>query len=116
MAKIGRGKYSDVFIGWSGSGKEKVVVKIIKPIRIEKINREVKVLRAVAGGPNIVNLLELVKSRERNSALGYIPSYIFEYIPRSLPITRYIRARKLTDTDTRIYLYKLLEALEYSHS
>ena len=35
-----------------------MVVKILKPVRNSKILREIKILEAVRGGPNIINLLE----------------------------------------------------------
>lgn len=37
---------------------KRVVVKILKPVRNSKILREIKILEAVKGGPNIIKLLE----------------------------------------------------------
>lgn len=42
--KLGRGKYSEVFLGYSKSNNQKCVVKVLKPVKTEKIFREVKIL------------------------------------------------------------------------
>ena len=42
--KIGRGKYSEVFEGVNTQNRERVCIKILKPVRTLKINREIKVL------------------------------------------------------------------------
>jgi len=42
--KLGRGKYSEVFEGANLSNNQKCVIKILKPVRIEKQYREVKIL------------------------------------------------------------------------
>ena len=39
---IGSGKYSDVFIGYKGN--QKVALKVLKPVRPQKYNREAKIL------------------------------------------------------------------------
>ena len=42
--KLGRGKYSEVYEGCNLVNNEKCVIKILKPVRIEKQYREVKIL------------------------------------------------------------------------
>ena len=42
--KIGRGKYSEVYQGYCKSNNSQSVVKVLKPIKVEKIYREVKIL------------------------------------------------------------------------
>jgi len=44
IQKLGRGKYSEVFEGVNNLNNQKCVVKILKPVRKEKINREIKIL------------------------------------------------------------------------
>ena len=44
VQKIGRGKYSEVFDGVNVVNNQKVVVKILKPVKKEKIRREIKIL------------------------------------------------------------------------
>lgn len=52
------------------------VIKILKPVRTEKIYRETKILQTLFGGPNIVRLFDVVKCPTSKT-----PSLIFEYIP-----------------------------------
>ena len=113
--KLGRGKYSEVYLGISTKSKDekndKVVIKSLKAVRTEKLYREYKILQAIRDGPNIVRLLEFVRENEFNR-----PSYIFEYMPRGKMIVYRIEDRSLTDFDCRLYTYKILEALEFCHS
>ena len=57
--KLGRGKYSEVFEGANLANNQKCVIKILKPVRIEKQYREVKILQPLYGGPNIVKLFDV---------------------------------------------------------
>jgi len=41
---------------------ERCIIKVLKPVAAKKIKREIKILRNLAGGPNIVALLD-VRSR-----------------------------------------------------
>ena len=77
-------------------------------MRQEKINREIKILQTLFGGPNIVKLYDVVKD-----TVSKTPSLIFEYIPH---VESKVLFPKLGDFDIRLYLYKMLEALDYSHS
>ena len=61
VRKLGRGKYSEVFEAINITNDEKVVVKILKPVKKKKIKREIKILENLRGGPNIINLLDVVK-------------------------------------------------------
>lgn len=42
--KIGRGKYSEVFLGYCRANNCKAIVKVLKPVKTEKIYREIKIL------------------------------------------------------------------------
>lgn len=75
IKKIGRGKYSEVYEGISNETDSRVVIKILKPVKRQKINREIKILQTLAGGPNVVKLLDVV----RDEASG-TPALIFEHI------------------------------------
>jgi casein kinase II subunit alpha len=59
--KLGRGKYSEVFLGYCSANNKKCVIKVLKPVKAEKIYREIKILQALYGGPNIVRLMDLIK-------------------------------------------------------
>ncbi|KAJ3593959.1 hypothetical protein NHX12_006292 [Muraenolepis orangiensis] len=91
VRKLGRGKYSEVFEAINVSNNEKVVVKILKPVKKKKIKREIKILENLRGGTNIIRLVDTVKD----------------------PVELY---QKLTDFDIRYYMYELLKALDYCHS
>lgn len=108
IKKIGRGKYSDVFEGISAITAQKVIIKILKPVKKQKIKREMKILENLKGGTNIVTLLDTVRDPASKS-----PSLIFEAINntdfKSLFPT-------LSDMDIRFYMYELLKALDYCHS
>jgi casein kinase II subunit alpha len=43
---------------------EQCVIKVLKPVAAKKIKREIKVLRNLTGGPNVVALLDVVVDRE----------------------------------------------------
>lgn len=58
MRKLGDGKYSDVYDGVDPETGGRVVIKILKPIRENKIMREIKILETLKGGPNIISLLK----------------------------------------------------------
>ena len=73
--KIGKGKYSEVFEGYNKLNNQPVAIKILKPIELRKIRREIKILQAVKGGPNIIELLDVVKDDVTDN-----PSFITEYV------------------------------------
>jgi casein kinase II subunit alpha len=84
------------------------VIKILKPVRTEKIYRETKILQTLYGGPNIVKLFDLVRD-----PVSKTPCLIFEYIPN---VETKVLVRTFEDMDIRLYTYKILEALDYAHS
>lgn len=103
---IGTGKYSDVFIGYK-NGKI-VALKVMKPVRPMKYNREAKILINLKDGPNIVQLYQVVQ----NPATQQL-TFVFEYAP-SCDFTTLIQT--LTDREAKYYLYQLIRALHYAHS
>lgn len=60
----GRGKYSDVFEGVSNINYQKCAIKALKPVKLEKIKRQIKVLQNLADGPNIIALRDIVMDDE----------------------------------------------------
>lgn len=60
----GRGKYSEVFEGINIVNYQKCVIKVLKPVKKKKIKREIKILQNLAGGPNIVALLDVVRDAQ----------------------------------------------------
>lgn len=106
--KLGRGKYSEVFEGVNAGNDEQCVVKVLKPIKKRKIKKEVKVLINLTGGPGIVRLLDLIRSRKAK-----IPCMVFEFI-NATPWKNIVP--DLTDDDLKLYMYRVLETLDFAHS
>ncbi|EOD08610.1 hypothetical protein EMIHUDRAFT_217344 [Emiliania huxleyi CCMP1516] len=122
VCKVGRGKYSEVFEGIRVSDGSKVIIKILKPVKKKKIKREIKILMNLAGGTNIIQLLDIVRDPQSKT-----PSLIFEHVNNTDFKVLY---PTLTDFDVRFYIFELLKArappaaapaarrraLEHSHS
>jgi casein kinase II subunit alpha len=103
---LGTGKYSDVFLGLRG--EEKVALKVMKPVRVQKYQRELKILENLRGGVNIIDLIEVVQNPVTQQY-----TMVFEYIDNADPIKLY---QQFSDMDAQFYLYQLMKALKYSHS
>uniref|UniRef100_A0A8C7N3Z0 non-specific serine/threonine protein kinase n=1 Tax=Oncorhynchus kisutch TaxID=8019 RepID=A0A8C7N3Z0_ONCKI len=103
VRKLGRGKYSEVFEAINITNNEKVVVKILKPVKKKKIKREIKILENLRGGPNVISLVDIVKDPvvSRNGGERGVKTQLYQ---------------TLTDYDIRFYMFEILKALDYSHS
>jgi casein kinase II subunit alpha len=108
ITKLGRGKYSEVFLGIYTPTNKKCVIKVLKPVKTKKIKREIKILQNLAHGPNIIQLLDVVRAPESK-----IPSLIFEHVNNTDFKQLY---PKFTDLDIRYYIFELLKALDFCHS
>ncbi|SGZ58038.1 CIC11C00000001792 [Sungouiella intermedia] len=108
ISKIGRGKYSEVFEGMNMLNDQPCVIKVLKPVKMKKIYREVKILKNLTGGPNVVGLLDIVRDQHLK-----IPALIFEHINN---VDFRILYLKFTIPDIQYYFTQLLIALDYSHS
>lgn len=64
QSPTGRGKYSEVFEGINVVNYQKCVIKVLKPVKKKKIKREIKILQNLAGGPNVVALLDVVRDSQ----------------------------------------------------
>lgn len=80
----------------------------MKPVRVEKIHRETKILQTLYGGPNIVKLYDVARDPASKT-----PCLVFEYIPN---VETKVLSRTLRRGDIRLYIYKILEALDFAHS
>lgn len=107
VSKIGRGKYSEVFEGVNVLNEEACVIKVLKPVKMKKIYREVKILKNLTGGPNVIALLDIVRDHKSK-----IPALIFEQI-RNVDFR--ILYPKFTIADIQYYFTQLLIALDFSH-
>ena len=106
--KLGRGKYSEVFLGTNTLTNEKVVIKLLKPVKKKKIYREVKILQNLQQGPNIIKLLDIVRDPQTKT-----PALIFEYV-NNQDYKAFFPT--LSDFEIRFYIYEVLKALDYCHS
>lgn len=84
------------------------MVKILKPIKMEKIWREVKILQTLYGGPNIIKLYDCVKDDVSN-----VSALIFERVDC---IGHWDLYKTFTDFDCWFYIYEILKGLDYCHS
>ena len=110
LQKVGRGKYSEVFEGvnMSTSTYDKCIIKVLKPVKKKKIKREIKILQNLMGGPNVVQLIDVVRDPQSKT-----PSIITEYIDNTDFKVLY---PTFTDYDVRYYIFELLKALDFCHS
>ena len=108
IKKIGRGKYSEVYEGINVNNDQRVVIKVLKPVKKKKIKREIKVLQNLKDGPNIVKLVDIVRDPSSKS-----PCIITEWINNVDYKTLF---PTLTDEDIRYYIYQVLIALDFCHS
>lgn len=108
IRKIGRGKYSEVFDGMDMKKNSLCVVKILKPVKKKKIQREIKILKNLSGGTNIIHLVEAIRD-----PISKTNSLVFEHVDN---IDFKVLFPTLVDTDIRYYIYQLLKGLDYCHS
>jgi casein kinase II subunit alpha len=94
-------RYWQVFEGIHIVNDEKCIVKVLKPVKKKKIKREIKILQNLAGGPNIVALLDVVRD-----PISKIPSLVTEYVNN---VDFKVLYPKFTDFDVRFYILELLK-------
>jgi casein kinase II subunit alpha len=106
--KLGRGKYSEVFLGYSKQNNSKCVIKVLKPVKTEKIFREIKILQVLYGGPNIIKMVDLVQEPDSK-----VPCFVYDHMPHT---ETKLLMPSLTDHDVRIYIFKILQSLHFAHT
>ena len=95
------GQSSQVFEGVNIIDDGKCIIKVLKPVKEKKIKREIKILQNLAGGPNIVALLDVVRDPASKTT-----SLITEYVHN---VDFKVLYPRLTDLDVRYYMYELLK-------
>lgn len=90
-----------VFEGVNVVTEEKCIIKVLKPVKKKKIKREIKILQNLAGGPNVVALLDVVRD-----PTSKIPSLITEYVHN---VDFKVLYNRFSDQDVRFYMYELLK-------
>lgn len=90
-----------VFEGVNVLTDEKCIIKVLKPVKKKKIKREIKILQNLAGGPNVVALLDVVRD-----PASKIPSLITECVHN---VDFKVLYPRFSDYDVRFYMYELLK-------
>jgi len=106
ICQDGSRRNRQVFEGVDMVNNEQCVIKVLKPVASKKVNREIKILRNLTGGPNVVALLDVV----RDPSARY-HSLIMEYVESVEWKTLFTR---LTEADIKHYTFQLLKASKTS--
>ena len=88
-----------MFEGINVVNYQKCVIKVLKPVKKKKIKREIKILQNLAGGPNIVALLDVV--RDNQVWDDVVPSPPLRVA--SLEAVANNRAEQDTESDIRVH-------------
>lgn len=101
-SKLGRGKYSHVFEGTDKRTNKRVAIKVLVPIKKDKIRREYHILKSL-NHPNLVKLYDIVQCPYLRTT-----SFILEYC-------QHVDFRDLYPTltlgDIKVYIKQLLQVL-----
>jgi serine/threonine protein kinase len=108
LRKIGVGKYSEVFAAVHTNSNRIACIKVLKPVKPLKIMREIQILKALQGGPNIITLFDIIYN-----PIDQSPALVTEYV-RNTGFTKYYPT--LQEMDIRAFMYNLLSAVAYAHS
>ncbi|KAJ3485873.1 hypothetical protein NLI96_g4640 [Meripilus lineatus] len=108
IRRVGGGKYSEVFEGIDMTNEETCIIKVLKPVSKKKIKREIKILRNLTGGPNVVSLLNVV-----HDPISRSNSLIMEYVSNVDWKDLY---PTFTELEIKHYMFQLLKALDFVHS
>ena len=76
---------------------------MLKPVDIEKMFREIKILRTLFGGLHIIKLYDILRED-----ISKTPCFVYEYMANT---ETKLLIQTLEDFDIRLYLYKILKAL-----
>ncbi|CAD8050022.1 unnamed protein product [Paramecium primaurelia] len=106
--KIGQGAFSQVFLGLRDDG-EIVVMKELKPMKWQAINREIQVLKAIKGTTNTLQLIDAIRNQNKKQNATFIYQYL-----SSVNLLHLFG--KLELPKIKLYMYQLLKALNQVHS
>ena len=107
VERIGRGKYSTVFLGMRKDNTP-CVLKVLKPVCLSKINKEIKILEELKGSPNVCELYDVVHDPESQSI-----TIVMEYVDNIDFKSFY---DQFTMDDLRYYMFNILKCLEHAHN
>ncbi|CAG2119973.1 unnamed protein product [Medioppia subpectinata] len=105
IRRLGSGRYGEVFEAKHVANNKRYAIKVLKPVRPEKVLREVDVLRRLQSGPNIITLKDVIVN-------DGTPALVFPFVSNE---TLKTVAMDLTEQEIPLYLYKLLRAIDFCH-
>lgn len=128
----GTGRHADIFQGIRIADMKPCIVKAAKEVGRDRIEQEIKIMRLLAGGTNIILLQDVVRDMFVCKTISVVdcikmhgksadlltsiqresPSLIFEYINNTDFRSLYPR---LQSSDIRYYIRELLRALQFCH-
>lgn len=105
---LGKGTYGEVFEGTSVVTGSTCAIKRFKATSMPRLQREIKVLEHLHGGPNIIELQDVLLDKHTEQ-----PCLVFEHVKNTNFRRLYLN---LSDKDIRHYMFELLKALDYCNS
>ncbi|KNC52350.1 CMGC/CK2 protein kinase [Thecamonas trahens ATCC 50062] len=107
--KVGEGAYGEVFEAIEKATGESVVIKTIRPDKANpvKLRSEIEMLKLLADGPNIVQLLDTVQDSKTGVQMLVFELVDAQYYKAAYAVMNY--------NDMLVYMYKTLLALAYTH-
>jgi casein kinase II subunit alpha len=129
--RLGSGKFSEVMeaLDTQYRGHQRyVVLKVLKPTSPAKVKREVRILQILGGGMNVINLEGVCRDDDSGTTtlvlehLGKGLQWLAHDIPQQQQQQQQHRSGrkkstfKLSMLQIQLFMYKLLVALDYSHS
>jgi len=106
ISRIGSGRYGEVFEAFNVTNNMRVAIKVLKPVRPDKVMREMQILKSLSNGPNIIPLKDFIINNG-------VPSLVFPFISND---TLRNLGPDLNAYEVRYYLFALLQAIRYTHS
>lgn len=108
LQRIGKGASGEVFEGLNVHTGDKCAMKVLRTVKEGRLEREVQILEKLRGGPNIIELLDVLREPPSQA-----PCLVFEHVEKAPHKELY---PALSDKEVRFYMYQLVEALAYCHS
>ncbi len=103
---IGKGRYGEVFEAFDVTNNKRCALKVLKPIRTDKVLREIDVLKRLNGGSNIIKLVDIVINNG-------IPTLVFRFVSH---LTLKHVLMDFNEYEIKLYLFKLLRAIDFAHN
>ena len=103
----GEGTYSEVFRAVDRRTGKNCVAKVLRPIDMYRVKREIKIIQDLSEGPNMLHILDMARNNS-NGAIAIVTEYVNNTYYRDL-------FPSLDDYDVRFYMFQLLRAIEHTH-